>query len=91
MMINELLRVLPRKYARGATSKISFSSNLATCSNPNISYKASYKGLKYGSTFWDKSPGKKPSFSPASTAGRIRIIFLTFSEISISTALATAR
>jgi hypothetical protein len=38
-----------------------------------------------------RSPGRKPSFSPASTAGLIRIILSTFSFNNASTAAATAR
>ena len=35
------------------------------------SYKASYIGRRYGSTLSTMSPGRNPSFSPASTAGRL--------------------
>jgi len=38
---------------------------------PKKSCKASYKGMRYGSTFSFKSPGKKPKDSPASTAGLV--------------------
>ena len=69
----------------------SLSTNLVTLSAPNMSCKASYKGLRYGSIFEDKSPGRKPSFSPASTAGLTKTIFLIFSFIKSSTAHATAK
>jgi hypothetical protein len=36
---------------------------LATCSKPSISYSASYSGRRYGSIFWARSPGRKPSFA----------------------------
>ena len=44
-----------------------------------------YIGCKYGLTFSDKSPGKKPSFSPASIAGLTKNILLikSFSKKSI--------
>jgi len=42
-----------------------------------MSNSASYSGRRYGSTFDCRSPGRKPSFSPASTAGRVRMIRLT--------------
>ena len=48
-----------------------------------ISSRASYSGCRYGSILSLISPGRKPSFSPASTAGRESIIFrisLFFSE-----------
>ena len=40
-------------------------------------------------SFWDS--GKKPSFSPASTAGRVRIMRLTSRALKAFTAMATAR
>ena len=46
------------------------------------SLRASYKGLKYGSIFSFKSPGKKPNLSPASTAGLDKITFSIFFMIS---------
>ena len=36
------------------------------------------RGLKYGSTFCCKSPGRNPKLSPASTAGLVRTIFSIF-------------
>ena len=44
-----------------------------------------------GSIFSAKSPGKKPSFSPASIAGRTSIIFLTRPFSRALTAHATAK
>lgn len=39
----------------------------------------------------DRSPGRKPSFSPASMAGRVRIILLTSSFLKAVTPTAMAR
>ena len=58
-----------------------FEQGLSILSAPKSSYKASYKGLKYGSTFSFISPGKNPNLSPASTAGLVKIILFTFSSI----------
>src|SRR3954462_12795457 len=44
-----------------------------------------------GSTFCARSPGRKPSRSPASTAGRTSTMRFTLSRSSASTAQATAR
>ena len=41
-----------------------------------IVYKASYKGLKYGSILLCRSPGRNPSFSPASIAGLVDMYYL---------------
>src|SRR5471030_1974048 len=60
-------------------------------SKPSRSYSASYSGRRYGSTFCARSPGRKPRRSPASTAGRVRMMRLTASRSSASTAQATAR
>ena len=68
-----------------------FSISLVYVSMPSISCKASYKGRRYGSTFVCKSPGRKPSFSPASTAGRVRMIFSTCLLLNAATARHTAR
>ncbi|CFO32523.1 Uncharacterised protein [Staphylococcus aureus] len=51
--------------------------NLAVCSLPKTVFKPSYNGLKYGSTFSFKSPGKNPNDSPASTAGLVSTIRFT--------------
>src|SRR6266436_6732595 len=45
----------------------------------------------YGSTFAAMSPGRKPSRSPASTAGRVRMMRPTWRSESAATASATAR
>ena len=42
-----------------------------------MSYSASKSGRRYGSIFSIRSPGRKPRRSPASTAGRVRMIRLT--------------
>ena len=47
-----------------------------------MSCRASYNGCRYGSILSFISPGRKPSFSPASTAGRLRIIFFPASQTS---------
>ena len=52
---------------------------------------ASYSGRRYGSTFCVRSPGRNPSFSPASTAGRVRMIRSTSLFFSAITASAIAR
>src|SRR5918999_642300 len=73
-MMNESFRVLPRMNARGATSMVPRSINRPKASGSIISYRASYRGRRYGSIFSYSVPGRKPSFSPASTAGRVRMI-----------------
>ena len=90
-IINESSRVRPRIYASGATSIHPRSCCLLKVSGPSISNSASYSGLRYGSTLFCRSPGKNPSFSPASTAGRVRIIFSTSCALNALTAIATAR
>ena len=55
-----------------------------------ISCRASYKGCRYGSILSFMSPGRKPSFSPASTAGRLRMIFFISLFFSARTASAMA-
>jgi len=55
-----------------------------------MSCSASYNGCRYGSILSFISPGRKPSFSPASTAGRLRIIFLISLFFSARTARAMA-
>src|SRR5215218_277532 len=42
-----------------------------------MSYSASKSGRRYGSTFASRSPGRKPRRSPASTAGRVRMMRAT--------------
>ncbi len=56
-----------------------------------MSCSASYSGRRYGSIFSLSVPGRNPSRSPASTAGRVRMIRLTFLAWSACTALAIAR
>ena len=90
-IIKASFKVLPRINAKGAISIICLSISLETVSKSSISFKASNKGLRYGSTFSFKSPGKKPSFSPASTAGLVKIILFTFFKFNVATAAATAK
>src|SRR5574343_597204 len=66
-----LLSVRPRMKANGALSSALRSNAFCTRSKPIRSYSASYSGRRYGSTFCDRSPGRKPRRSPASTAGRV--------------------
>src|SRR6516225_7538031 len=56
-----------------------------------MSCSASYSGRRYGSIFSYRVPGRKPSRSPASTAGRVRMIRVTSLACSAFTALAMAR
>ena len=55
-----------------------------------ISSSASYKGRRYGSILSFKSPGRNPKFSPASTAGRVKIILFICFSFQAFTAKATA-
>src|SRR6266540_2597136 len=90
-MMNESLRVRPRMNASGATSTIPLSRYAWIRSASSMSYSASNSGLRYGSTFASMSPGRKPSRSPASTAGRVRMIRVTSRSCSAATASAIAR
>ena len=56
-----------------------------------MSKRASYSGFMYGSIFSYSVPGRNPSRSPASTAGRVRISRETCFCSSARTAVATAR
>jgi len=56
-----------------------------------MSWSASYSGRRYGFTFSARSPGRKPSFSPASTAGRAMMMRFTFFCMSDAAAMAMAR
>ena len=56
----------------------SSSINFFNFSEGIISFKESYNGCIYGSSFSFRSPGRKPKFSPASIAGLVNIILLTF-------------
>ena len=87
----EFFSVLPLINAKGAISISPISIILCIFSKSNKSYKESYKGLKYGSTFSFISPGKKPSLSPASTAGLDRIILSIFFSNNIVKPTATAK
>ena len=77
--------------ASGATSITPFSRCVATLSGSIMSLSASNSGRRYGSTFAIRSPGRKPSRSPASTAGRVRMIRLTSRRDSAAVAIAIAR
>jgi hypothetical protein len=56
-----------------------------------MSKSASWSGRRYGFTFSAMSPGRNPSFSPASTAGRVSTIRFTFRSTRKETAIAIAR
>jgi len=56
-----------------------------------MSYRASNKGRRYGSTFSIRPPGRKPSFSPASTAGRVKMTRATSPDSRAEVAMAMAR
>ena len=88
---NESLSVRPRMKASGATSITPFSRWAATFSASIMSCSASNSGRRYGSTFAIRSPGRKPSRSPASTAGRVRMMRLTSRRASAAVAIAIAR
>ena len=77
--------------AIGAISIVPRSISRSTRSTSIMSYSASYNGRRYGLTFSCRSPGRNPSFSPASTAGRARMIRLTFFASRNDTACAIAR
>ena len=62
-----------------------------TFSGSIMSFSASNSGRRYGSIFAIRSPGRNPSRSPASTAGRVRMIRLTSRRASAAAAIATAR
>ena len=88
---NESLSVRPRMKASGATSITLRSRWVATFSGSIMSCSASNSGRRYGSIFAIRSPGRKPRRSPASTAGRVRMIRLTSRRLSAAAAIATAR
>ena len=83
--------VRPRMNASGATSITPRSRCWVTRSGSSMSCRASNSGRRYGSTLAIRSPGRKPSRSPASTAGRVRMIRLTSRRLSAAAASATAR
>src|SRR6266702_3999944 len=60
-------------------------------SGSSMSCSASYNGRRYASIFSYRVPGRNPSRSPASTAGRVRMIRLTCLACKACTALAIAR
>ena len=77
--------------ASGATSITLRSRCAATFSGSSMSCSASNSGRRYGSILAIRSPGRKPRRSPASTAGRVRMIRLTSRRVSAAAAMATAR
>src|SRR5438105_5678000 len=83
--------VRPRMNASGATSIVPRSIRLFALSGSSMSYSASKSGRRYGSTFAIRSPGRNPSRSPASTAGRVRMMRATSRSCSAATASAIAR
>ena len=78
-------------YASGTISMMSFSMYFLTCSGSIMSFSASNSGRRYGLILATRSPGRKPSRSPASTAGRTSTIFFTAPWRSSVTAMPTAR
>ena len=76
--------------ASGATSIVPRSRCCWTFSGSSMSASASNSGRRYGSIFAMRSPGRKPRRSPASTAGRVRMIRLTSRRDSAAAADATA-
>ena len=88
---NESFSVRPRMNASGATSITPRSRCAETRSASIMSWSASNSGRRYGSTFAIRSPGRKPSRSPASTAGRVRMMRLTSRRDSAAVAIAIAR
>ena len=83
--------MLPRMNASGAISITPRSRCWVTFSGSSMSCSASNSGRRYGSTFAIRSPGRKPSRSPASTAGRVRMMRFTSCRDSAAAAIATAR
>ncbi len=71
-MMTASFSVRPRMNASGTTSITSLTMNRLTCSKSIMSFRASNSGRRYGFTLACKSPGRNPSRSPASTAGRAR-------------------
>ena len=90
-MTNESFSVRPRMKASGATSMVPRSIIFLPRSKSTMSYSASYSGRRYGLIFSAKSPGRKPSFSPASTAGRVSTTRCTCAFTNAATATAIAR
>ena len=90
-MMKLSLSVRPRMNASGATSITPRSRCWVTRSGSSMSCSASNNGRRYGSTFAIRSPGRNPRRSPASTAGRVRMIRLTSRRLSAAAASATAR
>src|SRR5699024_2299130 len=90
-MMNASLRVRPRMYASGAISIVPDSNNVGIESGSTMSCNASYSGRRYGSIFSYSPPGRYPSRSPASTAGRARMMRLICLSCSAWTAFATVR
>ena len=70
---------------------VPFSSSLFICWGLRRRSIASYKGLRYGFSFCDKSPGRKPRDSPASTTGRVMTILFFLPLNTSSKAYAMAR
>ena len=89
-MMKLLFSVRPRMNASGATSTACRSSSFCAPSGSTMSYRASYSGRRYGSILAIRSPGRNPSRSPASTAGRVRMMRCTCLVCSACTAIATA-
>ena len=89
-MITASLSVRPRINANGAICIVPLSMYSFSFTAGSISSRASYRGCRYGSILSFMSPGRNPSFSPASTAGLDRISLRASLFFSAATARAIA-
>ena len=90
-MMNASFNDRPRMNASGATSITPAANRFGIAAGSIMSCSASYSGRRYGSIFSLSVPGRKPRRSPASTAGRVRMMRLTCLVCNALTALAIAR
>ena len=90
-MMKELLSVRPRMNASGASSIMPRSVSVASSCGSIMSRRASWSGRRYGLILSSSLPGRKPRFSPASTAGRARMMRSRLPVMRALTAIATAR
>ena len=89
-MMTASFNVRPRMKASGAIWITLFSMYSFSLAPGTMSCRASYKGWRYGSSLSFISPGRNPNFSPASTAGRLRMILRISLFLSALTARAMA-
>ena len=89
-MMTASFSVRPRIKASGAIWITLFSMYSFSLAPGTMSCRASYRGWRYGSSLSFISPGRNPNFSPASTAGRLRIILRISLFFSAFTARAMA-